>query len=328
MIAARLALVGLGCVLSLIALEFVLQIGALFTSVTGYELPVGRSIGQERVVCLGDSNTYGLHVGRSEAYPQVLQTLWNNGTPDHRVEVLNLGVPGMNSSKLRSRFGDILNTFKPDMVLMMVGANDNWTVPVPLATDSEQQESWNLYTLWQYSRVFRLLYMIRRAFEVHHFDMTDPTQQGAEQTMARLGGTAVELTWTGKSSFRNTWIQELRRNLEVMSNEARQSGVKLVLLTYPSEEPAYKFANSVIRAVAVRTQQPLIDLGTAFLQRCPTRSCPELFMPDNHPTAIGYQLAAGVILQELASSAALGSARDPVRAVLDRDPTRARPHSR
>ncbi|MEO8755382.1 MAG: SGNH/GDSL hydrolase family protein [Casimicrobiaceae bacterium] len=295
----RLILVGFGLILSLFALEIALQLGALFISVTGYNLPVGRTVGQERVVCLGDSNTYGLYVGRPEAYPQVLERLLAEGTPDHHVEVMNLGVPGMNSSKLRSRFRDILKTLRPDTVLMMVGANDNWTVPVPETNDSDQEEGWSLYTFWQYSRVFRLLYMIRRAFEAHHFDMTDPTQHKAEQTMVREDGAAVELTWTGESPFRDSWMPELQRNLELMSDEARQAEVKLVLLTYPSEQPDYRFANAVVRTTAARIHRPLVDLGAEFLRRCPDRSCPDLFLPDHHPTAKGYEIVASVIAHDL-----------------------------
>jgi lysophospholipase L1-like esterase len=50
--------------------------------------------GAARVVCLGDSNTYGLYVHREEAYPAILQKLWTDGSERADPAVINLGHPG------------------------------------------------------------------------------------------------------------------------------------------------------------------------------------------------------------------------------------------
>ena len=54
-----------------------LQAAAWFIRATGREAPVSWLTDQLRVICLGDSNTYGLWLERSEAYPQQFEALWN-----------------------------------------------------------------------------------------------------------------------------------------------------------------------------------------------------------------------------------------------------------
>ena len=88
----RLGLVLGGLLGSVVLLEVVLQLGALALRATGREMPAGWLTGDRRILCLGDSNTYGLYLDRSEAYPKQLEALWNqSGSP--RVEILNHGFP-------------------------------------------------------------------------------------------------------------------------------------------------------------------------------------------------------------------------------------------
>lgn len=50
-----------------------------------------------RIVCLGDSWTFGMNVGQEQTYPQRLQALLEREFPEAAVEVLNLGVLGYSS---------------------------------------------------------------------------------------------------------------------------------------------------------------------------------------------------------------------------------------
>ena len=82
-----------------------------------------------------------------------------------------------------------------------------------------------------------------------------------------------------------------------MIADAEEAGIELILLTYPSNRSAYGLANFVIRRVAEVTRAPLIDLAQVFSNACPSGTCKELFLADQHPTAMGYQLAAAVLWQ-------------------------------
>jgi len=104
-------------------------------------------------------------------------------------------------------------------------------------------------------------------------------------------------------------VSQLKGDLERIVAEAADSGVDLVLLTYPADAGFYSLAYATIREVARATNTRLIDLAAEFKPACPTpasttglegpgATCPELF-PDQHPTALGHEQAAKILLEKL-----------------------------
>ncbi len=106
--------IALGLVIYLIALEVLLQGMALFVTMTGRQVDTSWLTGSHRILCLGDSNTFGLWLERHETYPSQLQATWNSSNRGPEVEVLNLGFPGTNSSGLRRDIPRMLETFHRD----------------------------------------------------------------------------------------------------------------------------------------------------------------------------------------------------------------------
>src|ERR1700752_1548688 len=157
----RCALVALGTLRGLAVLEIGLQTAGAWNRITTPPAPVVWSTGNRRVLCLGDSNTYGIYLKeRAEAYPQQLESQWNALSHAARIEVLNFGYPGTNSSRLLRDLPRMLETLRTNLVLVLVGANDCWTVPVPVAGP---RALWGrLLRLIQRSRVYQFIYMLRR----------------------------------------------------------------------------------------------------------------------------------------------------------------------
>src|SRR5262245_66356440 len=115
-------------VVYLLVAEAGLQIAAFFVRrATRAELPVAWVTGRVRVLCLGDSHTYGLWVERSQAYPQQLEAIWNQRRQSPKLEVLNAGVPGTSSSRLLRQLPGLRETFDPDTLIILVAGNDFWT---------------------------------------------------------------------------------------------------------------------------------------------------------------------------------------------------------
>ena len=74
-----------------------------------------------RILAFGDSITYGLG-SRSGGYPPKLQTLLNShGKP---ATVISCGIPGERTPQGAARFREIIRKEKPDIVLILEGAND------------------------------------------------------------------------------------------------------------------------------------------------------------------------------------------------------------
>ena len=278
----RLALVGGGLVLGVLTLEMCLQVAAWWNVPGRRDAPAHPIPNAGRVVCLGDSNTYGLYVGSEEAYPSLLQKLLNDGSERAGVEVVNLGYPGNNSSAVRNRLDHALEVHRPDIVTIMIGANDLWTVPEPVPGEPAGT---SYFRLWKVSRVYRLVSLLWQALRgPSSADRTVP--DAPYVAVAREGGSLG-------------WSYALQRNLEDMAVRIRRAGTLPILLTYPSDRAAYGDANRVIRSTAASAGIRLIDLTATFRNRCPGGTCPELF-PDQHPTAAGHALVARAIAASVA----------------------------
>jgi lysophospholipase L1-like esterase len=78
-----------------------------------------------RVVCLGDSWTFGANVAQADAYPQQLQGLLHERFPAADVEVLNLGVMGYTSYQGLVLLRREALALQPDVVVIAFGMNDS-----------------------------------------------------------------------------------------------------------------------------------------------------------------------------------------------------------
>jgi len=69
------------------------------------------------IVAFGDSLTYGIGANNNESYPAVLSELLNN-------KVVNVGIPGEDTTDGLKRLPSILTKYKPILVIMCHGGND------------------------------------------------------------------------------------------------------------------------------------------------------------------------------------------------------------
>lgn len=299
---ARLALLLGGLVAGLILLEGALQLAGLYTWATRPHDTQRWLHGGQRIVCMGDSNTFGFFLERpaEQAYPRQVQSLWNTRAAASPIEVLNLGVPGMNSSKIRSTLPEILRTLRPDMVSVMVGVNDFWISPVPPDEAAGGQVSL-LDAIWSRSRVARLAHMIDRAWQQQSIDITLP-KVGSEtksEAILHYGNRDIDLTPPAIGGKRKQWREDLKTNLVAIAEQAARANVRLIFLTYPAEGTLYNQANAATRSAAATSGTMLIDLGTEFLKLCPSKNCEDLFYFDLHPRLKGHQIAAQLIVERL-----------------------------
>lgn len=82
-----------------------------------------------RVVCLGDSFTFGVGVSQGKSFPDLLGPLLTDrlpaGGPWRHVEVLNCGSSGYSTREERLFFEEVAEAFDPQVVLVMMVSNDD-----------------------------------------------------------------------------------------------------------------------------------------------------------------------------------------------------------
>jgi acyl-CoA thioesterase-1 len=74
------------------------------------------------IVAVGDSLTAGLGVDENHTYPSLIQK--RLAADGHHFKVINAGISGETSSGTLSRINWVVSSLKPDLVILVTGAND------------------------------------------------------------------------------------------------------------------------------------------------------------------------------------------------------------
>ncbi|HKB16282.1 MAG TPA: GDSL-type esterase/lipase family protein, partial [Planctomycetota bacterium] len=90
----------------------------------GPEASRERSPGTVRVVCLGDSTTFGIGEVPGRSYPDLLRGMCSRAFGEGRVEVLNAGLPTYTSTQCLRRFLREIVPLRPDVVVAYHGGHN------------------------------------------------------------------------------------------------------------------------------------------------------------------------------------------------------------
>lgn len=325
--AKRALAVLFGLVLAILVVEGLLQLGAAGARVFGLRAPVPSAAaeGAFRILCVGDSNTYGAGVRAEDAYPARLETRLRELVPGVGFQVLNLGVPGTNSAQVRESLPDYVDRYAPDLLVVLVGVNDYWNASDPREDDGGRApvQRW----LWK-SRTWRLALLLqeslrpaespasrsadagrapraildRKAVEA---DPADGHGEAETQVAVRLGDGHQDTFTNRRRSIRLDDAghrETLSRNLEEIVAFARRADLPLVLPTYAGNAGHYRVANEAIlevdaphvvpqtlKAHLAGHLPPQLARGLRFDA---TDATVELFYPDLHPKAPVYDAYA------------------------------------
>jgi tetratricopeptide (TPR) repeat protein len=80
-----------------------------------------------RILCLGDSFTFGLGTPSGKSYPDQLKKLLKENGYDS-VAAYNVGVPGFNSSLVANKLNENIHKYDPNFIIIMVGCNNDWNL--------------------------------------------------------------------------------------------------------------------------------------------------------------------------------------------------------
>jgi lysophospholipase L1-like esterase len=304
--------------IAFVAIEVAWQLAALATrSLYARSAASAPREGALTILCVGDSHTYGAPFPEPQSYPfQLEQRL--RSTSERDIQVVNLGVPGMNTPMVANRLERQIARLHPDLIIVWAGVNSFW--------NATETESWggvpNALRGW----LFRLRTV--RFVAIAWFNLT-----GFEHARAEL------LEWVGD---RATWqfgeervvMDKMDRGEPAQLSEERvRNGLRfdytrmiltgrtyetpILFITYPYEAGIFRTANDTLREVAAEQGVEVIVTESALERaRSDGFTTDELVVDASgpHPREILYRYVVEQMLPE-------------VKRLLGLPQTTGRPHS-
>lgn len=88
------------------------------------EFPIEKDEKTFRIICLGDSTTFGYGVSDKDTYPARLEEMLLAKARNRRFEVINAGIPGHTSRDGLIFLEKSLLNYYPDLIIVSLGLND------------------------------------------------------------------------------------------------------------------------------------------------------------------------------------------------------------
>ena len=274
-----------------------------------------------RIVCLGDSNTFGQDLPYAQTYPALLQDLLREKYPDLDAVAINVGICGDTSVQGLARLGRDALSYEPQVVVNAFGLNDGNLGHWPLDLSREREmigertlagrvESWlersHLYLTLR-ARGGHLLRrlgwraappQVNAAQDLRPRVSHDGFAYAQEQLVTRIqhqGAAAFVLAITPVTAAFSTDLEPAQRQLQLA---------------------IYDDYNRIIHATAVQHGAYLVDMQTIMGSRAQADLISLLAEDGVHLTAAGHRLVALSTLQALEASGLIESylARRPPEA--------------
>ena len=316
----RTGAVALGLALALVLAEGGLQLLALGTS--------GRTLSDTfhgaslRVLCLGDSNTYGVRLPAEDTYPAQLQrALRSRGLSE--ASVANLGLPGKNSAQVVEDFLAAREAVRPHVVVVCAGINNIWnTTSRERGRTGESRPERLPSRLLRRSRVLRLVRLLlesAREAETSSFprpEIRRTIEEGDNPRVVHVDASTGEalVAHQGSPGDRVHDVDQaralLRKDLEDLAEACREADISLIALGYaafsfPPRYPGHFLAEEMsqeLEAFAADAGLPFVALEPKFRELLSDGGRRDRFYlteKDGHPNAVGYGYVAERVAQAI-----------------------------
>ncbi|MFC1852833.1 SGNH/GDSL hydrolase family protein [candidate division CSSED10-310 bacterium] len=258
------------------------------------DVPHPNEQAEYRIICYGDSVTFGWGSNYDEAYPHLLQKeLGTHYT--FPIRVINAGQPGFSSYQSVLFYKEVLAPLKPDLVISAFGHNDHH-LGIKGYQSAREKFVENTTGLGKWR-------MILRGFNTFLLWERLVTAVTGRVRFLLNPGQLDDLDGPGS-------LVEYEENMSQLALEISRQGALNLFLTQPMSihDSVYDRYNETLRALCATQKLPLVDLVPPFdralseLTTPPTAITPPpnfLFWDNVHPTAVGNALIANEICDYL-----------------------------
>lgn len=289
----------------------------------------------EAILCVGDSNTFGLYLAAEESYPAFLDDLIaEHGTSSHAA--LNIGIPGMGADHVARDLPGHIAKHRPGIVVCLVGLNNSWNELG--ASDSALGRFLHDMRLVKLTKLLLARDKLRAELEdepvvidspasgrdvvyrdtqdaiglIEYRDTAEQIRGGRVFRLQNRAGDNVDFVQSGTRLEEADFLAAIANRLEQIALSCRTEGVSLVLMTYPFRTPILERINATVRELAADLELPLVDLELALAPYVEEVGIEAMAFPDLHPRASGTRVMAHHVYRVLCEEGLIEGAEVPL----------------
>ncbi|MBL7130158.1 MAG: hypothetical protein ISS45_01930 [Candidatus Omnitrophica bacterium] len=124
----RIGAILFGLVILLLIVEISLNTASAIVKNENIQRKAGFDEDAYTILCIGDSFTYGTGVDRTYTYPAQLERMLIDNYPNRSLRVVNLGIPGENSSQMLKALPENIKQHSPDLIIIWAGVDNCWNI--------------------------------------------------------------------------------------------------------------------------------------------------------------------------------------------------------
>lgn len=244
------------------------------------EVSVPKPAGRLRILLLGDSITFGIHIRRGRIYPDLLEQLLSERYGE--VDVINAGVCGYSTYNELQYYLTEGNKFEPDIVITCFCMNDiinpriHWRFgkSITLAIPSEaipnvehdvnfaipllQEPEGRFNTLLAKSKLFN---SVRRRCKLAIQKLTEPV---IPTHLVLPDTTSIRVLLNDKSPEFRWLVSNFKRLKEVVTRDGARFMIVLFPLSYQLDEDYPFVPQKLLSRICERDDIPCLDLLPSF----------------------------------------------------------------
>ncbi len=256
-----------------------------FRGPTGQFDIYGKESDEIRVMCVGDSTTFGVCVDYYWSYPTILERLLKAKYPESNIGVLNTGIPGASSKQIKRVFQKYLVKYKPDIVVWRTGVRltDHYDLPQSLENPINNL-LWNILSK---STLFRLICLF--------VDRVIPDKPPVDHTLYSY---LIE---------RNTTLEpcgNFDSNFAIVNDIARSNGTKYVLaVDYLRRDlDGSQNITSDFDDYPDKDVPPVVNTYETFKEILMDVDINDVFVDECHLTRLGTSVIANAVAEHITTN--------------------------
>lgn len=248
-----------------------------------------------RIICIGDSTTFGLGVSDKDTYPARLEEKLLTKPGDRRFEVINAGIPAHSSKDSLIFLERRLLNYSPGLIIVSLGLNDD--IGMPGHSDPED------------SRTFleeRAYQLALRQYEDNLSQIISLARKSHAEVLFLTPPAASFFPFSDISRFCNSMRKVAEENgvgiIDLKSIFEEKEKEEGLILVQEGEKQKVLFKGKVLKEVFYSDEKNSQYISPEIYQYLDTHDINQLLLIDGaHPNELGCQLIAKEIYQYLKS---------------------------